>query len=127
MFELAALLEPLPQPPPRQVVGQVLGRHAAKLTVDPGLEPLVVVVDRLDVVDTLADAPVIADSHRFRGHAQRVIAATNKVEALRDGIHLIVERIERIERTDVGKSVDVLTRDIALCFIAMCPCWLHSR
>lgn len=41
---------------------------------------------------------------------QRVIAATSKVEALRDGIPAIVERIER---SDVGKTVDALTSDIA--------------
>ncbi len=41
---------------------------------------------------------------------QRVIAASNKVEALKDGIPSIVERIER---SDVGKSVDALTNDIA--------------
>ena len=41
---------------------------------------------------------------------QRVLAATRKVEALRDGIPAIVERIER---SDVGKSVDALTSDIA--------------
>lgn len=41
---------------------------------------------------------------------QRVVAATSKVEALRDGIPAIVERIER---SDVGKSVDALTNDIA--------------
>lgn len=41
---------------------------------------------------------------------QRVLHATNKVEALRDGIPAIVERIER---SDVGKSVDALTSDIA--------------
>lgn len=40
----------------------------------------------------------------------RVIAATRKVEALRDGIPAIVERIER---SDFGKSVDALTSDIA--------------
>lgn len=41
---------------------------------------------------------------------QRVLAATSKVEALRDSIPAIVERIER---SDVGKSVDALTRDIS--------------
>lgn len=41
---------------------------------------------------------------------QRVVAATIKVEALRDGIPAIVDRIER---SDVGKSVDALTSDIA--------------
>jgi predicted nucleic acid-binding Zn-ribbon protein len=41
---------------------------------------------------------------------QRVVAAISKVEALRDGIPAIVERIER---SDVGKSVDALTSDIA--------------
>ena len=41
---------------------------------------------------------------------QRVLAASSKVEALRDSIPAIVERIER---SDVGKSVDALTRDIA--------------
>ena len=41
---------------------------------------------------------------------QRVVAATSKVEALKDGIPAIVERIER---SDVGKSVDALTSDIA--------------
>lgn len=41
---------------------------------------------------------------------QRVIAATSKMESLRDSIPAIVERIER---SDVGKSVDALTSDIA--------------
>ena len=41
---------------------------------------------------------------------QRVVAASSKVEALRDGIPAIVERIER---SDVGQSVDALTSDIA--------------
>lgn len=41
---------------------------------------------------------------------QRVNAATSKVEELRDGIPAIVERIER---SDVGKSVDALSSDIA--------------
>ena len=41
---------------------------------------------------------------------QRVVAATFKVEALRDGIPAIVERIER---SDIGRSVDALTSDIA--------------
>jgi DNA repair ATPase RecN len=41
---------------------------------------------------------------------QRVLAASNKVEALKEGIPAIVERIER---SDVGKSVDALTNDIA--------------
>jgi len=41
---------------------------------------------------------------------QRVIAATSKVEALRDGIPAIVERIEQ---SDIGKTVDALTSDIA--------------
>lgn len=41
---------------------------------------------------------------------QRLVAATRKVEALRDGIPAIVERIER---SDVGKSIDALTSDIA--------------
>ncbi len=40
---------------------------------------------------------------------QRILAATGKVEELRDGIPLIVERIER---SDLGKSIDVLTSDI---------------
>ncbi len=41
---------------------------------------------------------------------QRVIAAASKMESLRDSIPAIVERIER---SDVGKSVDALTSDIA--------------
>lgn len=41
---------------------------------------------------------------------QRVVAATSKVEALRDGIPAIVERIEQ---SDVGRSVDALTSGIA--------------
>lgn len=40
---------------------------------------------------------------------QRIIVATGKVEELRDGIPVIVERIER---SDLGKSIDVLTNDI---------------
>ncbi|MCW5640961.1 MAG: hypothetical protein KIT63_02550 [Rhodoferax sp.] len=40
---------------------------------------------------------------------RRVLDASNRVEALRDGIPAI---IERIERSDFGKSVDALTSDI---------------
>ena len=41
---------------------------------------------------------------------RRVLAAANKVEALRDGIPAV---IERIEKSDVGKSIDALTSDIS--------------
>jgi hypothetical protein len=70
VFGLDALLEPLPQAHPSEVVGQVLGRHAAQLAVDPGLETLVVVVDRLDVIDALADATVVAHRYRLGRDAQ---------------------------------------------------------
>lgn len=41
---------------------------------------------------------------------QRLVAATTKVDALRDGIPAV---IERIEKSDVGKSVDSLSKEIA--------------
>ena len=69
--------------------------------------------DTLEQVSTqIAKIPSGLSSVLAKAEAveQRVIAASSKVEALRDGIPAIVERIER---SDVGKSVDALTKDIA--------------
>ena len=49
MLRLDLRLEPFAHPHPCQVVRHVLGRDAAQLPVDPAFEPLVVVVDRLEV------------------------------------------------------------------------------
>ena len=47
---LEAFLKPLPYAHFCLVAGKILHGHAMQLPVGPGLEPLVVVADRLDVV-----------------------------------------------------------------------------
>ena len=66
MLGLYALLEPLPHSHLGEVVVEVLGGYAAQLPVGPGLEPLVVVVDCLEVGHALADPAVAADGGLMR-------------------------------------------------------------
>lgn len=64
------------------------------------------------VATQIAKVPVSLSAIVEKAEAveQRVLAAANKVEALRDGIPAV---IERIEQSDVGKSIDALTADIS--------------
>jgi hypothetical protein len=63
------VLEPFLHPHLRQVVRQMLRRHAPQPVVEPGLHPLVVIVDALNVIDhpvwRRARAPGIGRRHRL--------------------------------------------------------------
>lgn len=70
MLGLDAVFEPLPHPHPSEVVVEVLRGNATQLPVGPGLEPIVVIVDRLNVVNALADPAVVADGDGLGRNAE---------------------------------------------------------
>ena len=70
VLSLDALVEPFLQAHPGKVVGEALGRHAAKLPVDPRLGLHVIDVDGLNVMSALADATVAAYRYRLGRYTQ---------------------------------------------------------
>jgi hypothetical protein len=63
-------LEPFQDPSPSQIIRKVFRRYSTEFSLQPGFEPFVIAVDRLDVVNLIEHWSVPASSDRFHRNAE---------------------------------------------------------